>query len=285
MDNMLLYPSLYLYPIICNLDVIYNMIQFILNDELISTECAPEETLLDFVRYHKHLKGTKIGCREGDCGACTVMSGVLRSGKMEYETVTSCLMPMGNVVNKHIVTIEGISSKGTKLNLVQHCVADQNGSQCGFCTPGFIMSLTCFAISGEEKSQQNAVKSMDGNICRCTGYKSLERAAEQLANALEMQNIEATQGSDQLQIVPPYFTSIPERLKQLPKEQKEQTFKTISAFDLAKHNQGNSKLEMPVEENILKNKGKKSEILLPLSKVLRVNQIFAGVVRKSMMQT
>lgn len=191
------------------------MIQFILNDELISTACAPEETLLDFIRYHKNLKGTKIGCREGDCGACTVMTGVNNEGKMEYQTVTSCLMPLANARNKHIVTIEGVASEDQDLNLVQSCVADQNGSQCGFCTPGFIMSLTCFAISDKVKSPENAVKSMDGNICRCTGYKSLERAAKQLANAIEIQSRESGEGPEQIEIIPEYFASIPARLDQL----------------------------------------------------------------------
>lgn len=205
--------------ILFNLDLIYKMIQFILNDELISTDCAPEETLLDFIRYHRHLKGTKIGCREGDCGACTVMTGVLRSGKVQYDTVTSCLMPMGNVRNKHIVTIEGINTKDHELTPVQTCVAEQNGSQCGFCTPGFIMSLTCFAISDEEKSSKNAIKSMDGNICRCTGYKSLERAADQLANYININNRNSPNGSYPQEIAPQYFSSIADRLEQLVRDQ------------------------------------------------------------------
>lgn len=207
--------------ILCNLVVICNMIDFILNDELISTACAPEETVLDFVRYMHHLKGTKIGCREGDCGACTVMVGTDQSGKMEYTTVTSCLMPLGNVHLKHLVTIEGIDPKGSQLSLVQECVADQNGSQCGFCTPGFIMSLTCFAISEGEKSIQNAVKSMDGNICRCTGYKSLERAAGQLTSSLDVNNKVTIEHSIQLNIIPLYFNSISERLKKISNDNTE----------------------------------------------------------------
>ena len=191
------------------------MINFILNDELISAECAPEETVLDFIRYQKHLKGTKIGCREGDCGACTVMVGTKKSGKMEYSTATSCLMPMGNVTNKHIVTIEGISQKSQELSLVQSCMADNNGSQCGFCTPGFIMSLTCFAISKEEKSLLNAVKSMDGNICRCTGYKSIERAANQLSASLSMNYNSKKDAIYSLNVVPSYFSSIFQRLEEL----------------------------------------------------------------------
>src|SRR5688572_9645010 len=86
-----------------------SMIRFLLNDELISTDQKPGIPVLDFVRYHQHLKGTKIGCREGDCGACTVLIGEFENGKFTYKSVTSCLMPLGNAHGKHIVTIEGLN--------------------------------------------------------------------------------------------------------------------------------------------------------------------------------
>src|SRR5689334_14612867 len=97
--------------------------------------------LLDFIRYHQHLTGTKIGCREGDCGACTVLVGKPdENDLMEYESMTSCLMPLGNAHGKHIVTIEGINFPD-KLNCVQEAMSEAGATQCGFCTPGFIMSL------------------------------------------------------------------------------------------------------------------------------------------------
>src|SRR5436190_11451378 len=111
--------------------------QFILNNEEISTDQRPGSTVLDFVRYHKNLKGTKIGCREGDCGACTVLVGELIGGFLRYRSVTSCLMPIGNASGKHIVSIEGINFEG--LNPIQEAMHDEGATQCGFCTPGFVM--------------------------------------------------------------------------------------------------------------------------------------------------
>ena len=98
--------------------------------------------LLDFIRYHQHLTGTKIGCREGDCGACTILTGEIIDGKLRYRSATSCLMPMGNVHGKHIVTIEGINMEN--LNPIQQLMCDEGATQCGFCTPGFVMSLAGF---------------------------------------------------------------------------------------------------------------------------------------------
>jgi len=82
------------------------LIRFILNDKEVSTSLKPGKVLLDFIRYDKHLMGTKIGCREGDCGACTVLVGETKNGELQYRSMTSCLLPLGNVHNKHIVTIE-----------------------------------------------------------------------------------------------------------------------------------------------------------------------------------
>ena len=87
------------------------MLQFILNDRSIETDLPSGSTVLDFVRYHKKLVGTKIGCREGDCGACTVLVGDIENDKLIYRSMTSCLMPLGNAAGKHIVTIEGINRR------------------------------------------------------------------------------------------------------------------------------------------------------------------------------
>ncbi len=151
--------------------------QFILNDEDITTSQPPGTTVLDFVRYHKNLKGTKIGCREGDCGACTVLVGELVDDKVRYRTMTSCLMPLANAAGKHIVTVEGINPPDGSMTPVQQAMVDQSGTQCGFCTVGFVMSLTGFCIDETAKTPEMAVSAVDGNICRCTGYKSIERAA------------------------------------------------------------------------------------------------------------
>ena len=167
------------------------MIQFILNDKTIQTQLPKGSTVLDFVRYRKQLVGTKVGCREGDCGACTILVGELKNGKLVYQSMTSCITPLINIHGKHVLTIEGIN--GDSLTPIQTLMVNNNGTQCGFCTPGFIMSFTGFALSDEIVDSKNVVKSIDGNICRCTGYKSIERAAdafcEQLKNKSTTQKI------------------------------------------------------------------------------------------------
>lgn len=139
--------------------------------------------LLDFIRYNQNLRGTKIGCREGDCGACTVLTGEINGDEIVYRTVTSCLMAIGNVHGKHIVTIEGVNM--TELNPIQQAMCDEGGTQCGFCTPGFIVSLAGFCLSKKEPTYDHAIASINGNICRCTGYKSIERAAGKVAGLLQ----------------------------------------------------------------------------------------------------
>ena len=121
------------------------MISFILNDQLIQTDKPSGMALLDFIRYESGLKATKIGCREGDCGACVVLEGKPEQEEIVYQTITSCLFPLGNAHGKHIVTLEGITTE--ELNPVQKALVEHNGTQCGFCTPGFVMSLTCFLLS------------------------------------------------------------------------------------------------------------------------------------------
>jgi xanthine dehydrogenase small subunit len=190
------------------------LIKFILNDKEVSTDLPPGMLLLDYVRYHKNLKGTKIGCREGDCGACTILVGELINDDVRYRSFTSCLTPLGNIHGKHVVTIEGINMSG--LNPVQQAMCDHSATQCGFCTPGFVMSLAGFCLSNKEATQQNAIASVDGNICRCTGYKSIERAATQVAELL--QNKGAEEPIDFVaknNILPAYFKTIKQRLKSL----------------------------------------------------------------------
>jgi xanthine dehydrogenase small subunit len=193
------------------------MVSFILNNKTIDTESHPGTTVLDFVRYQKHLKGTKIGCREGDCGACTVLVGELVNDRVRYRTMTSCLMPLANAAAKHIVTVEGINPPNRHLTPVQQVMLDESGTQCGFCTVGFVMSLTGFCLDDSPKTQDAAVSAIDGNICRCTGYKSIERAAHKVASLLSEPPVSA---GGQLEggidpSVPSYFVDIPTRLGEI----------------------------------------------------------------------
>jgi len=190
------------------------LIQFILNDKEVRMELAPGVTVLDFVRYHKNLTGTKIGCREGDCGACVILVGELKNDELIYQSLTSCLTPLGNVHGKHVVTIEGLNSSA--LNPVQTAMHNHSATQCGFCTPGFVVSLAGFCLSKKEATKQNAIEAVDGNICRCTGYKSIERAAAEIADLIKDKDYDdpVTYVSSR-GILPSYFSGIKERLRLL----------------------------------------------------------------------
>lgn len=173
--------------------------------------------LVDFIRYDQNLKGTKIGCREGDCGACVVLVGEIKEGELRYQSLTSCLTPLANVQNMHVVTIEGINMEG--LNPVQQAMADESATQCGFCTPGFVMSFAGFCLSRKEATYQNAITAVDGNICRCTGYKSIERAAEKIAGLVAgRRDEEPSFFAATNAILPSYFASIKEKLQQIASE-------------------------------------------------------------------
>ncbi|MFC7670114.1 2Fe-2S iron-sulfur cluster-binding protein [Hymenobacter humi] len=197
------------------------MIEFYLNDQPIRTSEPPASALLDFVRYHEHLTGTKIGCREGDCGACTVLVGELAADgqTVNYQSMTSCLTPLGNAHGKHIVTVEGINAAAGQLTPVQQAIVEEGGSQCGFCTVGFVMSLTGHSLSQKPATSQSTIAAIDGNICRCTGYKSLERAAATLTAQLADRPTEnAVAWLSEQQYVPAYFESMPAKLARLRTE-------------------------------------------------------------------
>jgi len=198
------------------------VIEFILNNQDIQTDMPSGMTVLDFVRYRQNLKGTKIGCREGDCGACTILVGEMIDGDVRYRSMTSCLMPLANAAGKHIVTIEGINPADGSLTPVQQAMVDESGTQCGFCTVGFVMSLTGHCLGGVSSPHVSkgsvsptdaAISAIDGNICRCTGYKSIERAARILSE-LTASGGGQKGGADSL-FVPHYFSGIRSRLGSL----------------------------------------------------------------------
>jgi xanthine dehydrogenase small subunit len=199
------------------------MITFILNNKLVQTENHPGTTLLDFIRYKMNLPGTKIGCREGDCGACTVLEGTLENNKVKYKSIVSCLTPLGNVQGKHIVTIEGINMK--ELSPVQNALVDHAATQCGFCTPGFVMSLTGHSLSEEPSDKEKAIAAISGNICRCTGYKSIEEAAGSISVLLKVKNINnPIKWLVDNKHLPEYFLEIGRRLTEIKKNNLETSF-------------------------------------------------------------
>jgi len=194
------------------------MIEFILNNKTIKTNKNSGMTLLDFVRHEQRLTGTKIGCREGDCGACTVLVGTLQLDEsVTYQSITSCISPLGNAQGKHIVTIEGTNLENC-LTTTQLAMKDNYATQCGFCTPGFVVSLTGFALSNVDKNEKNALDSISGNICRCTGYKSIEKAAIEVYQKLENNESAPLEWLIKNNFLPEYFTTIPSKLKKMKTE-------------------------------------------------------------------
>ena len=159
-------------------------IRFILNGEEITLgDFGPTETLLDYLRLRRRLTGTKEGCAEGDCGACTVLVGRLIDGRLVYESVNACIRFLGSLHGTHVVTVEHLAAKDGTLHPVQQAMVDCHGSQCGFCTPGFVMSLYGLWLSNEAPSRAEIETALQGNLCRCTGYEPIVKAAEQVSQS------------------------------------------------------------------------------------------------------
>lgn len=151
----------------------FQKISFLLNDRIFTLNTVnPSVTLADIVRKKAKLTGTTIACREGDCGSCTLIVGTLQEHSLKYQTVTSCISPLLNAHGAHIVTIEGLS----ETTLLQNYFKNEGATQCGFCTPGFIISIIAHLLSPSSISEVSLLTAIDGNICRCTGYQSIKRA-------------------------------------------------------------------------------------------------------------
>jgi aerobic carbon-monoxide dehydrogenase small subunit len=137
-----------------------------------SCEAHPMERLLDVLREKLGLTGTKEGCGEGECGACSVL--------LNGELVNSCLVPVGQAVNSEVLTIEGIGSPG-KLDPVQEAFLVCGGSQCGMCTPGMIVAAKCLLTRNPRPNREEIREGLNGNLCRCTGYMRIFEAVEMAA--------------------------------------------------------------------------------------------------------
>lgn len=147
-------------------------VRFLLNDRQFSLEgFDPTLTLLDWLRNEQRLVGTKEGCAEGDCGACTVLVGRLRDGELRYEAINACIRFVATLDGCHVVTVEHLKKASGGLHPVQQAMVELHGSQCGFCTPGIVMSLTALWLgSAQAPSRERIEVALAGNLCRCTGY-------------------------------------------------------------------------------------------------------------------
>ena len=142
----------------------------------------PNETLLNFIRTKLKKIGTKEGCSEGGCGACTVVLGELKNDNINYTTVNSCITFLPTLSGKQLILVEDLISKDNSLHPVQAAMVKYHGSQCGFCTPGFVMSLFSM-FKNYTKLKEDIIKdSISGNLCRCTGYQPIIKAAKSLSS-------------------------------------------------------------------------------------------------------
>ncbi|WP_029592903.1 xanthine dehydrogenase small subunit [Franconibacter pulveris] len=154
------------------------MIRFLQNQTLVTLEeTDPNTTVLNWLRETARRSGTKEGCASGDCGACTVALGRVEAGRMRYETANSCLLLVSQLNGKQLLTVEDMAHNGA-LHPVQQHFADNHASQCGFCTPGFVMSAFALQKSGAGSDRRTVEQHLGGNLCRCTGYRPIIEAAQ-----------------------------------------------------------------------------------------------------------
>lgn len=154
------------------------MIQFLLDGEIRRIETFdPTQTVLEWLREDQRRMGTKEGCAEGDCGACTVVVGELQNDQVRYRAVNACIYFLPMLDGKELVTVESLGGP-RNLHPVQTAMAEGNGTQCGFCTPGFVMSLFARYQGTDPALPTNTDDVLAGNLCRCTGYAPIQNAAE-----------------------------------------------------------------------------------------------------------
>jgi xanthine dehydrogenase small subunit len=138
------------------------------------SDLAPDVTLLDYLRLEERATGTKEGCAEGDCGACTVVLRRLHGGRIVYRPVNACIMLAGQADGAEVIAVEDIADG--QLHPVQQAMVEKHGSQCGFCTPGFVMGLFGLYHSGTMAKRDDVIEAISGNLCRCTGYRPIVEA-------------------------------------------------------------------------------------------------------------
>ncbi|WP_076416716.1 xanthine dehydrogenase small subunit [Shewanella sp. UCD-KL12] len=154
-------------------------VRFLLNNDVVTLEkIDPNLTVLQYLREKQFNTGTKEGCCSGDCGACTVVVAELASNNQEldYKSINSCISFVGSLHGKQLITVEDLKD-GAKLHHVQQSIVDNHASQCGFCTPGFVMSSFALHKANRQPSRAEVVEALAGNLCRCTGYRSIIDAA------------------------------------------------------------------------------------------------------------
>ncbi len=157
-------------------------LRFLLGDALIEiADCDPTLTVLDWLRLERRLTGSKEGCAEGDCGACTVVVGRLDGGRLRYEAINACIRFLPTLDGCQLLTVEHLKRADGSLHPVQQAMVDCHGSQCGFCTPGIVMSLFALWLNEDAPSVARIEDALAGNLCRCTGYEPIIAAAQRMS--------------------------------------------------------------------------------------------------------
>ena len=160
-----------------------NTIKFIFEDKIQEIKNPdPNETILNYIRLKLKKTGTKEGCAEGGCGACTIVTGELRKNKIIYKAINSCIAFITSLEGKQLIVVEDLMLKDGSLHPVQSAMVNYHGSQCGFCTPGFVMSLFSMYKNNSSYDEKTIEESISGNLCRCTGYRPIIDAAKSLKN-------------------------------------------------------------------------------------------------------
>ena len=158
-----------------------NNINFVFGDRIcVINNPDPNETILNYIRTKLKKTGTKEGCAEGGCGACTVVLGELKKNKIIYKAINACIAFIPTLEGKQLIVVEDLVSKNGDLHFVQDAMLKYHGSQCGFCTPGFVMSLFAMYKNYSSYKEDTIKKSIQGNLCRCTGYRPIIDAAKSL---------------------------------------------------------------------------------------------------------
>ena len=160
-----------------------NFISFVHEDRVVEIKNPdPNETLLNYIRTKLKKTGTKEGCAEGGCGACTVVIGEIKNNDVNYRAINSCITLLPTLQGKQLILVEDLTSKDGSLHPVQEAMVNCHGSQCGFCTPGFVMALFSMFKKNLKFKDELIKDSIAGNLCRCTGYKPIVKAAKSLKN-------------------------------------------------------------------------------------------------------